>query len=132
MAAGIPVLPLRERGGNRPAVAAVVAVLGLPLSGLCDRRDGALQNPYVAASVVLGRLPGDHSDAGDLGPAAATPARAEAVRDVATMLHKLRRAMVNPDRELLTGVVEVGECFVAATSRGSGMAAGKASRHWWS
>ena len=29
-----------------------------------------------------------------------------------TMLHKLRRAMVNPDRQPLGGVVEVDECYV--------------------
>ena len=28
------------------------------------------------------------------------------------MLHKLRRAMVNPEREPLTGAVEVDECFI--------------------
>jgi len=53
VAGGIPVPSLRERGGNRPAAAAVVAVFGLPLSGLGDRGHGASQNPYAAASVVL-------------------------------------------------------------------------------
>lgn len=33
-------------------------------------------------------------------------------------MHKLRRAMVRPDRELLTGVVEVGETFVDGVSVG--------------
>jgi hypothetical protein len=35
-----------------------------------------------------------------------------------TMLHKLRRAMVNPEREPLTGVVEVDECFVGGHEPG--------------
>lgn len=32
------------------------------------------------------------------------------------MLHKLRRAMVNPERTRLTGPVEVDECFIGGTS----------------
>ncbi len=32
------------------------------------------------------------------------------------MLHKLRRAMVNPERTPLTGSVEVDECFIGGTS----------------
>lgn len=35
-----------------------------------------------------------------------------------TMLHKLRRAMVNPDRSLLTGEVEVDECQVGGRETG--------------
>ncbi len=35
-----------------------------------------------------------------------------------TMLHKLRRAMVNPEREPLTGAVEVDECFVGGHEAG--------------
>ncbi len=34
------------------------------------------------------------------------------------MLHKLRRAMVNPEREPLTGEVEVDECFVGGRVAG--------------
>jgi transposase-like protein len=34
------------------------------------------------------------------------------------MLHKLRRAMVNPEREPLTGAVEVDECFVGGHAEG--------------
>jgi hypothetical protein len=34
------------------------------------------------------------------------------------MLHKLRRAMVNPEREPLTGEVEVDECFVGGFEPG--------------
>lgn len=35
-----------------------------------------------------------------------------------TMLHKLRRAMVNPERDPLTGAVEVDECFVGGHEAG--------------
>ena len=35
-------------------------------------------------------------------------------------LHKLRRAMVRPDRELLAGVVEVDESFVGAAPPAGG------------
>ena len=35
-----------------------------------------------------------------------------------TMLHKLRRAMVNPERASLTGAVEVDECFVGGHEAG--------------
>lgn len=34
------------------------------------------------------------------------------------MLHKLRRAMVNPERQLLTGAVEVDECYVGGQEDG--------------
>jgi transposase-like protein len=34
-----------------------------------------------------------------------------------TMLHRLRRAMIRPGRERLSGVVEVDECFVGHTPR---------------
>ena len=33
-------------------------------------------------------------------------------------MHKLRRAMVRPDREMLSGLVEVDECFVGGVHRG--------------
>ena len=39
-------------------------------------------------------------------------------------MHKLRRAMVRPDRELLSGVVEVDETFVGGVNPGSGGEAG--------
>lgn len=35
-----------------------------------------------------------------------------------TMLHKLRRAMVNPERTSLTGAVEVDECYVGGHQQG--------------
>jgi transposase-like protein len=35
-----------------------------------------------------------------------------------TMLHKLRRAMVNPEREPLTGEVEVDECYIGGPEAG--------------
>ncbi len=35
-------------------------------------------------------------------------------------LHKLRRAMVRPDRELLSGVVEVDEAFVGGRATAGG------------
>jgi len=43
------------------------------------------------------------------------------------MLHKLRRAMVNPERQPLTGEVEVDECFVGGHEAGlrGGRARGK-------
>ena len=43
------------------------------------------------------------------------------------MLHKLRAAMVNPDRDKLRGVVEVDETYVGGTETGKqGLKAGKA------
>src|SRR5207237_6097761 len=35
-----------------------------------------------------------------------------------TMLHKLRRAMVRPGRDLLTGRVEVDECYIGGLEEG--------------
>jgi hypothetical protein len=36
-----------------------------------------------------------------------------------TMLHKLRRAMVRPGRDLLTGRVEVDECYIGGENAGA-------------
>jgi hypothetical protein len=36
-----------------------------------------------------------------------------------TMMHKLRRAMVRPDRDRLSGTVEVDETFVGGTEPGT-------------
>ena len=44
-----------------------------------------------------------------------------------TMLHRLRRAMVRPSRELLTGEVEVDETYLALTER-SNQKSGKSSK----
>ena len=45
-------------------------------------------------------------------------------------LHKLRRAMVRPDRELLSGVVEVDEAFVGGRATGqAGRFNGQGARH---
>ncbi len=46
------------------------------------------------------------------------------------MLHKLRRSMVNPEREALVGPVEVDECFVGARSTAYAAAGNTASRPW--
>ena len=35
-----------------------------------------------------------------------------------TLLHKLRRAMVRPGRDLLTGRVEVDECYIGGLEEG--------------
>jgi len=35
-----------------------------------------------------------------------------------TMLHRLRRAMVRPGRDLLTGRVEVDECYIGGVEEG--------------
>ena len=44
-------------------------------------------------------------------------------------LHKLRRAMVRPDRELLAGVVEVDESFVGGRATGRQVLNGQGARH---
>jgi hypothetical protein len=44
-------------------------------------------------------------------------------------MHKLRRAMVRPDREMLSGLVEVDECFVGGVHRGMPSAPTR-SRSW--
>ena len=47
-------------------------------------------------------------------------------------MHKLRRAMVRPDRELLTGVVEVDETFIGGFNAGSGGGTGATRCRSWS
>jgi hypothetical protein len=95
-----------------------VAVLGRPLSGLGERGHGALHTRtplhlwFWAAYLVTTAAPGISATA------AATPARAEAIRDVVDDAPKLRRTMVNPERERLTRVVEIDECFVGGHEPG--------------
>jgi hypothetical protein len=103
---------LRERGGNQPAAAAVVAVLGRPLSGLGDRGHGALQTRtplhlwFWAAYLVTTATPGISA------LQLQRPLGLKRYETSWTMLHKLRRTTVNPEREPLTGVVEVDESIV--------------------
>ena len=63
-------------------------------------------------AVVLGRLLGRDARAWGLSLAAATPARHLALRDRVDAPHKLRRAMVAPEREPLTQEVEVDDGYL--------------------
>lgn len=54
-----------------------------------------------------------------------SPGRYETAR---IFVQKLRRAMVNPERQPLTGAVEVDECFVGGLDRASGATASTARR----
>jgi|SRR5450755_501010 hypothetical protein len=75
-----------------------------------DDRDAASPGVAVHGLPVLGGLPDDHGDAGHLRGAAVAAAGHRAPRDGVGDPHKLRRAMVNPERASLTGAVEVDEC----------------------
>jgi hypothetical protein len=77
----IPLPSLRWRAGRAAAEAVVVAVPRLPLPGVADRGHGAAGYPHPVAPVVLGGVPAEHRDAGDLRGAAAAPAGHRALRD---------------------------------------------------
>jgi len=61
---------------------------------------------------------GDHPEERCSRVGVATSTRLEEHETTWTWLHKLRRAMVRPGRDLLAGRVEVDECYVAGLEEG--------------
>ena len=109
---------VHERDGDGAVDAAGVAVLDVPLSGVRDRRHGAAPGTRAAARVVLGGLPGRDRDAGDLRVAAAASARAVSVRDGVDDVAEAAPGDGQPEREPLTGAIEVGEGFLGGHAEG--------------
>lgn len=111
-------LRLSARRGAAPAAA--VGVPGVRASDVADGGDGDARHPHAAAGVVLGGLPGGHPPPGDLGGAVKRQLGIARYDTAWLILHKLRRAMVAPEREPLTGPVEVDDFSVGGIEEGHG------------
>lgn len=120
-----------SRGGRRASTAlgavvrwrprcriAAVAVLGWSVPGVGDRGHGASPNAYTAASVVLAAYLVTTATPGISALQLQRQLRLKRYETSWTTLHKLRRAMPNPERQPLTGEVEVDECFVGGHEAG--------------
>jgi transposase-like protein len=70
------------------------------------------------ASLVSRHVVGDHPEEWGQRFGIATSTGTETYRTAWTMLHRLRRAMVRPGRDLLTGRVEVDECYIGGVEEG--------------
>jgi hypothetical protein len=81
LAGGLSLPGLRRAPRVGARAAPPVGVRGLSPADVGDRGHGHARHAHVASAVVLGRLPGGHSPSGDLGQAAAAPARPLALRE---------------------------------------------------
>ena len=77
---------------------------------LGDRRHDHARQQAAADGVVLGRVSDGDALQRDFGAAIAEPARSRLVPN--RLGAKLRRAMVNPEREPLSGIVEADETII--------------------
>lgn len=77
--------------------------------------------PHVAVDVVLGRVPRDDADVGTVWPPIPAPLGISRYETTFQRLHKLRAAMVRPERDAIGGQypVEVDETLVAGRDAGS-------------
>src|SRR5467141_3028943 len=79
---------------------------------LGDGRDHYARQQAAVDQVVLGRVSDGDALQRHLGTATAEPARPRLVPDRLDVVRQLRRAMVNPQREPLCGVVEADETII--------------------
>jgi hypothetical protein len=108
---------------------ASVAMLGLCSAELGDGGDGDARHAHAAAHMVLGGVSGRHASSWDLGQAAAASAGGLSRYETAWLiLQELRRAMIAPERGLLTGEVEIESSFSEAMKTGSKAAVSTARR----
>ncbi len=128
LAGRLPLSALRRRRGRRDApAAAAVAVQGLRGAYVGHGRHGDAQDTHAAAAVVLGGLPRRHPPPG-ISAVQLQRQLGVSRHETAWMpLHKLRRAMVAPEREPLKREVEVDEFFLGGYEEGlaGGRARGK-------
>ena len=117
VASGLSLCALRAAGRLRASAPEVVAMHGVRTADLPDGGLGPASDAAATDSMVLGRLPRDHSSPRAVGRAAATPARAQR-RDGLALLHKLRLAMGNPEREPLQDKAEVDETYLGGPEVG--------------
>jgi transposase-like protein len=83
-----------------------------------DGRDDLSPDPDAALDMVRGDLVPHLAEERDVGAGVAAGTGCRLLRDGVGWLQKLRRAMVRPERELLSGVVELDEVFIGNESRG--------------
>jgi len=83
-----------------------------------DRRHRSAPDAQAAASVVLGGVPGRDGTPGISALQLQRQLGLSRYETAWMILHKLRRAMVNPDREPLTGAIEVDEAFLGGVAEG--------------
>src|SRR5208283_1480148 len=69
-------------------------------------------HPHFSSIVVSSNVVGDHPEERGQRVGTATSPGLKRYETAWTMLHKLRRAMVRPGRDLLMGRVEVDECYI--------------------
>ena len=86
-------------------------------AGLGDGRHGPASDPGAADGLVLGRLSGDHHTPG-LSAVQLQRQLGVSYETAWALLHKLRRAMVTPEREPLKGRVEVDETYLGGPEAG--------------
>ncbi len=94
------------------------AVPVLPWADVADGWHGVSGHTQAAADVVPGDMVCHQSEEWRQCPRSAAGARPGQLRDGLDWLHKLRRAMVRPGRDGLTGTVEVDETYVGGPEQG--------------
>ena len=97
---------------------AALEVCRVRAQDLGDCRDDLSPHADAVEHVVCRGLAGDLAEKRGLGAEPARHGGAGSYETAWVWLHKLRRAMVRPDRELLAGVVEVDESFVGGRATG--------------
>src|SRR3954452_12738184 len=128
LAGWIPVLSMRPRRRLRAQDQDRLRVRGLPQAALLARRHHLRADQDGLGQVVPGDLPGEASKGGIAATELKRQLGLGSYQTAWTWLHKLRKAMVRPDREPLAGRVEADETYVGGPRPGKrgGGAAGKA------
>ena len=91
---------------------------GMPTSDVADRGDDLRGYAETVAALVPGDVVCDESEARRQCAWGSTNTRPGRYQTAWTWLHKLRRAMVRPGRELLNGEVEVDKTYVGGREVG--------------
>jgi hypothetical protein len=107
---------------------ASVAMLGLCSAELGDGGDGDARHAHAAAHMVLGGPPVATHDPGISAKQLQRRLGLSRYETAWLILQKLRRAMIAPERGLLTGEVEIESSFSEAMKTGSKAAASTARR----
>jgi len=89
-----------------------LGMFSLRPSDIVDCRHRDARDAAAAQDLVSGSLPCSHPLERNLGAAAAAETGPRQLQDRLAVLHKLRRAMVNPDRSPLAGDIEIDETSV--------------------
>jgi len=96
----------------------------MPKPDRTDRRHGHGAQPHAAVRLVLGRLSGSQPDSGISAVQLQRQLGLSRYETAFQILHKLRAAMVRPDRDRIGGRanehVEVDETWVGGRTRGEG------------